>query len=62
MKDASDSILEEAAIITQKMCKDYGATFIIDDNVFLARKINADGVHLGKNDMPITKARDILGD
>lgn len=62
MKDASESILEEVAIIIQKMCKDSGATFIIDDNVFLAKKIKADGVHLGKNDMPIAEARDILGD
>ena len=62
MKDANDTLMEETALIIQKMCKDYGATFIIDDNVFLARKINADGVHLGKNDMPIAEARDILGD
>lgn len=62
MKDASESLLEEAAIIIQRMCKDYGATFIIDDNVFLAKKLKADGVHLGKNDMTITTARKILGD
>lgn len=62
MKDAEESLLEETALIVQKMCKDYDATFIIDDNVMLAKKINADGVHLGKNDMPITEARIILGD
>lgn len=62
MKGASESLLEEAAIIIQRMCKDYGATFIIDDNVFLAKKLKADGVHLGKNDMTITTARKILGD
>ena len=61
MKGASESLLEEAAIIIQRMCKDYGATFIIDDNVFLAKKLKADGVHLGKNDMSINKARKILG-
>lgn len=62
MKDVSETILEYHALIIQEMCKEYGATFIIDDNVFLAKKINADGVHLGKNDMPITEARGILGD
>ena len=62
MKDVSETILEHHALIIQEMCKEYGATFIIDDNVFLAKKINADGVHLGKNDMPITEARGILGD
>ena len=62
MKDAEESLLEETALVVQKMCKDYDATFIIDDNVFLAKKIKADGVHLGKNDMPIAEAREILGD
>lgn len=62
MKDVNDTLMEETALIIQKMCKDYGATFIIDDNVSLTKKINADGVHLGKNDMPITEARMILGD
>ena len=61
MKDADEALLEETAIIVQKMCKNYGATFIIDDNVLLAKKIKADGVHLGKNDMPIHEARKILG-
>ena len=62
MKDADESLLEETALVVQKMCKDYGATFIIDDNVHLVKKIKADGVHLGKNDMPIAEAREILGD
>ena len=62
MKDADESLMEETALIVQKMCRDYGATFIIDDNVNLVKKIKADGVHLGKNDMPIIEAREILGD
>lgn len=62
MKDADEALLEETAIIVQKMCKNYGATFIIDDNVLLAKKIKADGVHLGKNDMPVAEARKILGE
>lgn len=61
MKDVEESILEESAIKIQKMCKDYGATFIINDNVSLAKNINADGVHLGKTDMSIVEAREILG-
>jgi thiamine-phosphate pyrophosphorylase len=62
MKDADTSLMEDTAIVIQKMCKDYGATFIVDDHVLLAKKINADGVHLGKNDMPIAEARKKLGD
>lgn len=61
MKDTNDTLMEETALIIQKMCKNYGATFIIDDNVSLTKKINADGVHLGKNDMPIAESRMILG-
>jgi thiamine-phosphate pyrophosphorylase len=62
MKDAGTSLIEDTAIVIQKMCKDYGATFIVDDHVLLAKKINADGVHLGKNDMPICEARRVLGE
>ena len=61
MKDADASTLEETALIVQRMCKDYGATFIIDDHVSLVKKIKSDGVHLGKNDMPIAEARQLLG-
>ena len=46
----------------QKLCREAGATFIIDDHVQLVKEIGADGVHLGKNDMPIDEARAILGE
>ena len=62
MKEASEELLEETALAVQRMCKEHGATFIIDDNVHLAKRIGADGVHLGKKDMPIAEARKILGD
>ncbi|MEE1189447.1 MAG: thiamine phosphate synthase [Bacteroidales bacterium] len=62
MKDSDEILFEKTAIVVQQMCKEYGANFIIDDNVALAKKIDADGVHLGKNDMPITEARKLLGE
>ena len=62
MKEASEELLEETALAVQRMCKEHGATFIIDDNVALAKRIGADGVHLGKRDMPIAEARKILGE
>ena len=62
MKDADASLLEETALTIQQMCREHGATFIINDNVALAKKIGADGVHLGKHDMPIAEARAILGE
>lgn len=62
MKDANEEDMEHTAIVVQKMCRDYGATFIIDDNVALTKRIGADGVHLGKNDMPVAEARKMLGE
>ena len=62
MKGASETLFEETALAIQKMCRAHGATFIVDDNVLLAKKIGADGVHLGKSDMPISEARKILGE
>lgn len=61
MKDAEERELRNTAIIIQRMCREAGATFIIDDNVALAKSIGAQGVHLGKGDMPIAEARKILG-
>ncbi len=42
------------------MAKKFGVKFIINDEPILAKKINADGCHLGKNDMNIEKARKLL--
>ena len=61
MKGADAELLEAAALEIQAMCRSYGATFIVDDDVMLAKRIGADGVHLGKEDMPVAKAREILG-
>ena len=44
----------------QKLCKKYKVKFIIKDDPLLAKKINANGCHLGQNDMNITLARKIL--
>ena len=62
MKEADAYELTETAIKVKEMCKEYGATFIVDDNVAVAKSIDADGVHLGKNDMSIADARKIVGD
>lgn len=43
------------------LCEEYLANFIINDDVHLAKQINADGVHLGLSDMGVTDARAILG-
>lgn len=62
MKDASEEEFLRNAHQARKLCDQYQATFIIDDYVELVRECGADGVHLGKNDMPIAEARRLLGD
>lgn len=61
MKGATDEEMLPVALEAKNMCCAAGATFIIDDHVELVKKIGADGVHLGKKDMPISEARKILG-
>ena len=62
MKDASDDEVRQAAAEIQPMCKEHEAVFLLDDRVELAKELHADGVHLGKNDMPVDEARRILGE
>lgn len=62
MKGAGDDEVRPIAIEALNWCKKADATFIIDDRVELAKELHADGVHLGKNDMPIAEARKILGE
>lgn len=61
MKEATEAEFMAAAAETGRLCKEHGATFVLDDHVEWVEKTGADGVHLGKNDMPIDEARKILG-
>ena len=61
MKEASPEEILPIALEALALCRKYNATFIIDDHVEIAKQIKADGVHLGKLDMPITEARKTLG-
>ena len=51
----------QRALDVQAVCRHHGATFILNDNPALALEIGADGVHLGKQDMPPAEARALLG-
>ena len=62
MKDATDDEVRNAAAEIQPLCKEHEAVFLLDDRVELAKELHADGVHLGKNDMPVDEARRILGE
>ncbi len=62
MKESPTAEVEAVARKVQRLCKEHEAIFIIDDYVDLAKKLEADGVHLGKNDMPVAEARRTLGE
>ena len=53
MKEASDEEFLACAKEAGPLCRSYGARFIIDDRVRLLEDCGADGVHLGRNDMPV---------
>ncbi len=56
-KTAPDSKVEAVCKSLQMLCRDHGALFIIDDRADLARRIGADGLHIGKDDMQLAEAR-----
>lgn len=56
-----EHFLEEAKEI-KKLCKKYEVPFVINDNVELALKVDADGVHVGQSDMEAGDVRAKLGD
>lgn len=62
MKDASEEDILTVGSRVGKLCRQYGARFIIDDHVELVDELGADGVHLGQNDMAVDEARRILGE
>jgi len=60
-KKASGSQLLSWAVAIHKCCQRYKALCIINDRVDIAMASNADGVHLGQQDMPAAAARKIMG-
>jgi thiamine-phosphate pyrophosphorylase len=60
-KDTADLDRLEIARQLRQLCQQYGALLLINDRVDLALAVDADGVHLGQQDMPIAIARQLLG-
>ena len=56
-KELDDQEFFEEAQVIQKLCKKHQVPFLINDNVALAAKIGADGVHVGQSDMAAGEAR-----
>lgn len=61
-KELDEGTFLQEAIEIQKLCKKYQVPFVINDNVEIARKMNADGVHVGQSDMEAGDVRAILGE
>lgn len=59
-KTAEDSEIEMVCQDLLKLCRDHSALFIIDDRPYLAQKIGADGLHIGKDDGSLLDARKIF--
>jgi thiamine-phosphate pyrophosphorylase len=60
-KELGREEIERSAQTFRRLCDTYSALFIVNDDPYLARSFDADGVHLGQDDMPVEEAREILG-
>ena len=45
----------------RKVCKKFKVKFLVNDDVLIAKRLNADGCHLGQKDMDVVKARKLIG-
>ena len=61
VKDTPEDGLARLAEPLQRICADAGVAFIVNDSMALAKRIGADGVHLGQNDGDVREARALLG-
>jgi thiamine-phosphate pyrophosphorylase len=61
-KDASEDELLAAAATARALCDAAGALFLLNDRPDLAAACGADGVHVGQDDMPVDRARKLVGD
>ena len=60
-KDLDEQALLKEAVAIRNLCHRFHVPFLIDDNVSFAQKCDADGVHVGQNDMPAAQVRTLLG-
>jgi thiamine-phosphate pyrophosphorylase len=61
-KDRSARERYELGQELRELTREAGVTFVVNDRVDIAQALDADGVHLGDDDLPVSVARDLLGD
>ncbi|HEY5058384.1 MAG TPA: thiamine phosphate synthase [Gaiellaceae bacterium] len=61
VKETPDDELLERARALRRLCTAHGALFIVNDSAELAVRVDADGVHVGQDDLPVAEARRIVG-
>lgn len=52
----------QEALLLRKLTRELGAVFIVNDDIYIALAVEADGVHIGQDDLPIEEVRKILGE
>lgn len=60
LKNRSKDDILNTAFVCKQLCADYNCLFTLNDQPGIAHRIDADGVHLGKNDMDLAKAKNII--
>lgn len=60
-KELDEEAFLREAVDMAKLCHRYGVPLLINDNVEIARRCGADGVHVGQNDMEAASVRSVLG-
>lgn len=61
LKGIEDHAIARLAEPIQRLCADHDVAFIVNDSIALAKRLGADGVHLGQSDGDPREARDVLG-
>ncbi|HZT87831.1 MAG TPA: thiamine phosphate synthase, partial [Stellaceae bacterium] len=61
LKDVDDDMIRRAARVLRPIAQERGVAFIMNDRPDLAAELDCDGVHVGEEDMPYAKARELMG-
>ncbi|WP_138752636.1 thiamine phosphate synthase [Paenibacillus sinopodophylli] len=60
-KSGDKAAIRNKAKLLRELTRKYGVTFIVNDYIDIAMEVDADGIHLGQNDVPLLEARKIVG-